>query len=518
MSRLRHFTQGVAFSWLATIATVVYSLLSVPIALRFLTVSEFGLLMLVQQAAAYFTLVDFGMTAATARLLIDQKDRPDDPRYGSLVLAGAIVCLLQAFAILVGGWISAPFIIAAFGIETTHAPVAIGLLRWLALAFSIGAALRIFSSILYANRRIDLVVLLMSLVPLLGLVLMWVVLSSGFGLPGMAWAFVVPALVAGAGAGAAVFLLGLWPERGAWRQPSKAQFREMFVLGKDMFLINVGNQILEASQLMIVTRTMGLGAAAIWSVSSKLFTLVYQLVTKVEGTAIVFFSEMMVRGERERLALRFRHVYQMTAGMAVVALAAAAAINTPFVSVWASPDLAWAMPLSLLLGVSTYLNCLAKCQSDLIMHSKNIRGLRYIYFIESLVFVLVSLWASAHIGFYGVLIPAIVCAVVFRGIYLFKRTAAYFQTPARIYAWSWLRRSLTAAILLAPFVISSPSISSWTTNPWLALGLASLWIFIPGAAMLALVAFPRELRSEMAGHLNRILPCAWRISSVPPGN
>jgi len=48
------------------------------------------------------------------------------------------------------------------------------------------------------------------------------------------------------------------------------------------------------------------------------------------------------------------------------------------------------------------------------------------------------------------------------------------------------------------------------------LGLASLWIVIPGAATLTLVAFPRELRSEMVGQLSRILPFAWRSSSIPP--
>jgi O-antigen/teichoic acid export membrane protein len=318
VNRLRQFTQGVASSWLATFVTVVYSVLSIPLALSFLSVDEFGLLMLLQQVASYCNLVDFGMTTATARILIDHKDQPRGAEYGAFILAGAAVCLLQAVVVVLAAWLLSPVVIRSFAIAPEYAGVAIHLLHSLGAAFAIGSALRIFNSILYANRRIDLVVLLMSLVPLLGLALMWIVLSQGLGLRGMAWVFVTPALVAGAGAAVAVFWLGLIPARGDWRRPDWAQFQEMFLLGKDMFLITVGNQVLEASQLMIITRTMGLGAAAIWSVSTKLFTLVYQLITKIEGTAIVFFSEMMVRGERSRLELRFRHIYQLTAGLSAV--------------------------------------------------------------------------------------------------------------------------------------------------------------------------------------------------------
>jgi O-antigen/teichoic acid export membrane protein len=506
VSRLRQFTQGVASSWLATFVTVVYALLSVPIALRFLSVDEFGLLMLLQQVATYFSLVDLGMAGATARILIDHKDRPEEAKYGSFILAGAAVCLLQAVIILLGGWLAAPTVIRAFSIAPEHAEVAVSLLRWQAAAFAIGSALRIFGSVLYANRRIDLVVLFMSLIPLLGLALMWFILSSGRGLPGLGWAFVLPALAAGGATAVAAFTLGLMPAKTGWRKPTYAQFREMFLLGKDMFLITVGNQVLEASQLMIVTRTMGLGAAAIWSVSTKLFALVYQLATKVEGTAIVFFSEMMVRGETSRLALRFRHVYQLTAGLSVVALGFVAAVNQPFVTVWTKASLAWPPVLGLLLAVVVYLNCVTKCQVDLILHSKDIRGLRYVYFFEAAGFVSLAIYGSTHLGFAGVLLAAIVCAIFFRGIYAVRRTAAYFQLPAHLVAWTWLRRSLLTAALLLPFVLTTNAISSGANTPWIQLVLSSLWAGIPALIALATVALPREVKAEV---LAKFLP-GWR--------
>jgi O-antigen/teichoic acid export membrane protein len=499
VSRLRQFTQGVASSWLATFITVVYSLLSVPIALKFLSVDEFALWVLMMQVAGYFSLIELGMAGSTARILIDYKDERDTGRYGSVILTGALVFAAQGFLILIAGVLVAPILVAALSVPPGLKDVAVYLLRWLAVAFAIGSALRIFSSVLYANRRVDLVVLLMSVIPLLGLALMWILLANGLGLRGMAYAFVPPALLAGAGSAVAAFWLGLMPRRSGWRAPTWGQFREMFLLGKDMFLITVGNQVLEASQLIIVTRTMGLGAAAIWSVSTKLFALVYQLVNKVEGTAIVFFSEMMVRGETTRLALRFRNVYQLTAGLAVVALAFVTAVNQQFVAVWTTPSLAWSPLLGLLLGLVVYLNCVTKCQVDLILHSKDIRGLRFVYLFEAIGFVVLAIYSSSYIGFSGVLLAAIVCAILFRGVYAVHRTAIYFNLPASLIAWSWLRRSLLAGALLLPFVLTAPYVASFTNSPWAQLVLSSLWAGIPSLVVLSTVALPHDVKTEVLG-------------------
>ena len=497
MNRSRHFLQGLSASWLATFVTVLYSLISIPVALRYLSVAEFGLLMLVQQVAGYLTLIELGMTSATARILVDYKDDKSGTVYGSVITTGSIIFLVQGLLILLVGIIASPLAISLLSVPTELEAVALHLLRWLSCAFAIGTSLRIFSSILYANRRIDLLNLLMSLVPILGLLIMWVVLTNGGGLWLMPLAFVLPALIAGVCAGIATIKLGFMPKKGIGSPPDWAHFRSMLHLGKDMFLVTAGNQVLEASQLMIVTRTMGLGAAAVWSVSTKLFTLVYQLVTKVEGTAVIFFSEMMVRGERSRLALRFRHVYELTAGLAAVSLAVVTAINRPFVTVWASADLAWWPWLGLMLAVLVYLNCITRCHVDLIMHTKDIRGLKYVFFLEAIGFVSLALYATRYLGFYGILGSAVLCAIVFRGIYTVRRTASYFNISAATVAWGWLRPSLLASVLLLPFVLFAPLIASLTNNPWCVLAFVSAWIFVPALAVLGTVAFPYNLRREV---------------------
>lgn len=510
MSRLRQFARGVGSSWLATFATVAYSLVSVPIALRYLSVEEFGLFVLVLQIASYFTLAEFGMSAATARFLVDYKDSPDDGNYGSVILTGSWVFVTQAFAVLAIGILAAPWIVQWVGVPYSLQAIAVFLLQCLAATSACAMAFRIFGAILYANKRLDLIHAFMGGNMLFGLVLLAAILSSGAGLTGLAWLFASQAFVAIILPFIACGKLGLLPSKGCWGRASLERFRELFGFGKDVFLVNVGNQVLEASQLIIVTRTMGLTSAAVWSVSTKLLLLVYQLITKIEGTAIVFFAEMMVRGETGKLATRFRQVYQLTAGLAVVALAGVVAVNRPFVSVWAEPSLAWSLPLSLMMAAYVFLNAVTRCSGDLIIHTKQIAAFRYVYLAEAAAFVALALWLSSKAGFYGLLGACLLCLVLFRGTYTTWRVARYFNQPAKMLFWTWLRGPLLAGLMLFPFVAISSEAASLATLAWHQLGVAFLVMTIPCALVLFKVALPRDVAEETFGHLRKLMQSGTR--------
>jgi len=498
VSRKRLFARGVSSSWLATGATVVYSLLSVPIALKYLSVDEFGLFVLLLQLAGYFTLIEMGISSAASRILVDYKDSPDNGEYGSLILTGFLVFAVQALVMLAIGIPLAPWIIAFVGVPTALVDVATFLLRWLVTASASVTAFRICNSVLYANKRLDLIHAFQGSNMLVSLVFLVSILSFGGGLSGLVVLFLAQTIVAIILPLVACYKLGLMPKRGCWGKPAVARFKELFRFGKDVFLINVGNQVLEASQLIIVTRTMGLTAAAVWSVSSKLLGLVYQLITKIEGTAVVFFAEMMVRGEKHRLATRFRQVYQLTAAVAVLALAIVVAINGPFVSVWANATLAWSLPLSALFAVSVALNALTRCSADLIIHTKNIAAFRYIYFLEAAMFVVLALLLSEKFGFYGIVGASLFCLLVFRATYTTWRLADYFQLPAITFWWTWLKRPILAAIILLPFVFSSSWLTSSILDSWGQLLGAAAWVGLPATVTLLFIALPRDVRKEFA--------------------
>ena len=496
MTRLRQFTRGVSWSWFATLATVAYSLISVPIALRFLSLEQFGLFVLIIQVASYFSLMEMGMSAATARFLVDYKEDRDGGRYGSVIATGIRVFTVQASLVLVVGWAATPWIVDFIDIPVSLVDTATFLLRVLTVTSAATMVFRVYSAVLYANKRLDLIHAFGVIHILLSLALLTLVLELGGGLTGLSWLFVGQALVGIALPITACRCLNLLPSRGHWGAPSIQGFRELFGFGKDVFLVNTANQVLEASQIIIISRTMGLTAAATWSVSTKLFTLIYQLITKIEGTAVVFFAEMMVRGEREKLALRFRQVYQLTAAVAIVAGAAVVASNKPFVSLWAEPSLAWSLTLSTLMAVVVFLNSVTRCSGDLIIHTKEIGAFRYIYIAEATVFVILALWLGSRVGFYGVLFACIVCLLCFRGAYTTWRIANYFGQSVFTLCWTWIKRPLCTGFILLPFVVLSFYVGSQSQSSMFQLGAALILVGIPCVTVLFKVALPRDILKE----------------------
>jgi O-antigen/teichoic acid export membrane protein len=472
-------------------------MLSIPLALRYLSVEEFGLFVLLLQVGAYFTLIEVGISSASARILVDYKDTPNDGQYGSVILTGFCVLALQGLIIVAVGVTAAPWIIQAIGVPTQFTDIAVFLLRWLAITSAIGLSFRTFGAVLYANKRLDLIHAITGSNMLLSLIVLFVVLASGGGLAGLVWLFLVQTTLASLLPVLACIRLGLLPLAGHWGRPTSARFREIFGFGKDIFMVNVGSQVLEASQLIIVTRAMGLTAAAIWSVSTKLLTLIYQLVTKIEGTAIVFFAEMMVRGEAERLASRFRQVYQFTAGITVVLLAFVVATNKAFISLWADSSLAWSITLSALFAALVYLNTVTRCSGDLIVFTKKLGLFRYVYFCEAVAFLLLSLWLSDRFGFYGILGPSLLCLVLFRGMYTTWRMADYFKIPAITFWWTWLKRPLLGLLILTPFVVSAGWLASNTTNEWARLIITSVWVGLPCLIALFILVLPRDVTAEL---------------------
>jgi len=486
--------------------TVLYGLASVPLALHFLSVEEFGLFMLVIQISSYFSLIEIGMAGATARLLVDHKDRPNAGPYGSIIATGFAVFALQGVLILAVGVFASSWIVDAAGVQEPLQQDATYLMRWLCVCFAAVTTLKMFNSLLYAQKRLDIINGITGFVMIFGLVVMAVVLSFGSGLKGLAIVFVLQASVTIVLQGFACWSLQLLPAWTHWGRPTMSRFKEMFVFAKDIFLFNIGNQVLEASQLIIVTRLMGLTAAAMWSVGTKVFNLLGQLLTRIEGTAVVFFSEMMVRGEDEHLKFRFRQIYQISAALAACALAVAITINQPFVSLWAESSLAWPTLLSAMMATVVFLNVVTRCHVDLILHTKNLLALRYLYILEAALFVAVCFWTVPSLGLYGIVLSSLLCVLLVRFGYTSWRIAQYFEIPVSAVCWGWLRKSILAATIMSiPVATAGLLTQSLATLPAQLLA-ALLWTGLPAIAVLLFVAIPQDTRSEILQHAAKHMP------------
>ena len=494
MSRFSRFVSGVGASYIGVVANIVYSLAIVPIGLHYLGPDQFGLWMLLTQVSAYLSFIEIGVFGSAARIFIDYKDRKDSTSYSGVVASASAILVVQGILMVVVCWLLAPLVVQAFNIPSHLRELAVYLFVFFGLSIGLATCFKIFSAILYANQRIDLVVLFQATSPLLSLAIIWPLLASGYGLEALPWSFLPPVILLSAISWIACRRLGLLPPKTGLSDISPARIRELFKLGADFFLINVGTQLLEASQLMIVSRTMGLTAAATWSVSTKLFTLLYQLTAKVENTAVVFFSEMMVRSEQDKLQASFRKMYQFTGSLAVCGMFGAVAVNPYFVTAWAGADVLWPSINNWLIAALLILNLLLRCHTDFAMHTKKVGLLRFLYFFESLAFVAAALWAAPRFGFAGILLAAIVCALLFRSVYAVSRTAAYFATSRVSVAFQWVAFLGLPTLAMGLVALSTPWLVDSLHQPMSRALVAASIATVAAGALLCSIGLPANLR------------------------
>src|SRR4030095_3949107 len=157
MSRLKKFALGVASSYVAMAANVAFTIVSVPLALRYLSTGGFALWALVSQLVSYLVLIDGGIGVAVGRGLADYKDQPDDGRYGGVFKSSFVVFMLQGLVVAAVGIVLAPWAADWFEVARADRADFIFVLRGQAVALSILFFAKVLAVPFWSHQRYDVV-------------------------------------------------------------------------------------------------------------------------------------------------------------------------------------------------------------------------------------------------------------------------------------------------------------------------------------------------------------------------
>lgn len=440
MSRFQRAFRGVVSGYGVLAAVALYSLASIPLALTFLSEKEFALWVLMAGIAGYLTLIDLGMSNSLARLLIDHKDEREGNLYGSLIKTGAAVLLVQGGLVLVAGFAFAPWLAQLLKIPLEFQATFIALLKWQSGLLAFSFCIRIFSHILQAHQRLDFINYSQIATTGLNFLSLWIFLKHGQGVYSLVWGNLVAAIFNAAALLICCWKFQLFPRRGFWGTVQWVQFRNLFIYGKDIFLVSVGTQLIIASQTMIITRKLGLEAAAFWAVGTKLFTLVSQVIWRISDSSAPAFSEMIVRKEAGILQERYKSMVMLTASLAAFGAVSYALCNSTFVRVFLTRgEMWWPSTNDVLLGTWMIISAIQRCHNSFILLTKKIGFMRYIFFVEGIVFVAVALLTVRWGGLPAIITASICCSLIFSGAYGVWRISLYFNYPLQEITIGWLK-------------------------------------------------------------------------------
>ncbi|MCE0523697.1 MAG: oligosaccharide flippase family protein [Methylacidiphilales bacterium] len=515
MSRFRRTLHGVVSGYILLVSIGVYSLASVPLALHYLDTQRFGLWILMGTLAGYLNLIDAGVTIASFRLIVDHKDDRDGGNYGSLIQTGWLVSTTQGGIIFAIGLLLAGTFARLLAIPVALQPEFIHLVYWQCGAAGLSFSTRILGLILGAFQRMDLSNYIGVASLAVNFVSQWIFFHFGFGVISLAFGAILATVLSIVAETAACLALKLFPRPGAWGRASWVHFRELFGYGKDLFLVNIGTQLITASQTIIITRMLGLEKAATWGVGLRVYNLLNQIVWRIYDTSGSAFAEMIARREFFWMRDRYRSLAMLTFSMAGWAAVSFAMCNSLFISIWTHGKIQWSVEYDCLLAVLMIVTAAVHCHSNFVLLTKQVYFMRYIHFLEGLAFVAMSLLVVRSGGLAAMIACSIVCAALFSCAYSIWRISRFCELPIREVAFGWFQPMGKMLCFYLPVAGLTWWLTWWLFGP--LDGLARLAIHAVLAASVGGYLFlrfgiPASFQNELLGRVPaRAVPFLKRV-------
>jgi O-antigen/teichoic acid export membrane protein len=474
-SRTRNFFRGLGAGYVAIAFNITYTAASVPLALHYLGKEQFGLWALAQQIMGYLMLLDLGVSSAVSRFIADRKDDVDGGGYGSLLLAGAIVFAIQGLLIAIAGAAFSFFAPALFSVPENFASDFTNVLTIITSLAGLSVALRTLGAPLWAFQRMDVSYGLGSFTLLTSFAALWGGFHLGWGIYSFAFAGIPAAILCPIITFLICWKSGFYPSAGHWGRPSLSLFRKIFSFGQDVVLVAMGSQLTNASQIMILSRVMGLNAAANFAIGTKLFAMGQQLTGKIIESSAPGLTEMFVRGDMARFNLRFDNVVSLTTFLATLGAAGLVAGNAAFVAIWTSGAIHWNLACDALLAGLLVATSLTRCLIGLFGLAGNLRPVRHIYFIEGCIFIALSVPAASHFGTAGLLLVALATHLGVTAVLSLRAAANILKSIRPIVLNALASVVITSCVLMFSF---------WSTT----LAIHPISIFFIALLMVSLAA------------------------------
>jgi O-antigen/teichoic acid export membrane protein len=501
MSRFKRFAHSLASGYLLLGTNVFFTLAQVPLALHYLTKDEFGLWALTTQITGYLLMLDLGMSGSLVRNLIDHKDNKSGGKYGSIIRTGSLVLLIQGACIALGG------VLLSFGLGWLFPSVDPGLMddfRILVVGQCILIGItfvgRIASLILQAHQRFDVSNYASIATFVVIFVVQWITFHMGMKLYGMLVASAASTVCGLIINFSGVIRLKYFPAKGQWGSASMALFKELFRFGNELFLLTLGLQLLNASQLVIISQTISVAAAGTWAIATRTFLLAFQAVSRIFDFSAGALGEMIVRSERPNLLRRYRDVMLLTAVAGVFICVSIALCNSSFLQVWTSMSgkepVSWELRNDILMAVLVLLNCVTRCHINIAIFAKEISAMRWIYFLQGALFVTAGFLVAPHFGITGIIASAIVAEILCIGIYGFRWGSSYFSVSSGEMLGRWLGPAFKYLLALSCVAILIGMATTRLPTPARLLVNAGA-VGVAGLIMCWFLGLTHELRSEL---------------------
>lgn len=512
MTKKKLLIRGVAFSYGAIVSQIFYSFASIPLALAYLSKAEFGLWSLISAITGYLMLAELGITNAVTRHLLECKGETNRKKYGRLFGGSALALSIIATAIFALGLGLSQFAWKLFPIPDSLVEKSIHLIVAQSLLMALGMATQVLGAPLYVNHRQDL-----SQIRQVGqFVLMFGLLYIGFR---SGWE-----IYAMLGAQIAGFIWGLffnicackklrfYPSFSDLALPFRDEWRSIWKYAKDVFVIQVGALVLNSLPQLMIVKLLGLEAGATWSVCTRPFAILRQVVGRPFDIALPMLYDNYITGNMKSVTAHWTQLSQGILALSGVVFAVAAANNTIFVELWTEGRIHWEASNHWMLSLHFFTITAAGLASGSLGMSKTMGKVRFIGFIQVVATVGIAIIAAKWYGFTGLILAITIPylpGLIFTGVRYF---GAITGSPVAPLLWQGIMRPALAMPLccVAAWLCS---FSSGFLPGFFGLLLSAFLGTLAAMLPMAMLGISPKVRSEAFNQARKML----RIQRRPAG-
>ena len=467
MNRFHLLVRGMGVGYVSMAFSMAYSFLSIPLALGYLGKTEYGLWALVLSITSYLNFSELGMTNSVQRHLIDFRAIRPNKDYGAIFLTGAVVfAVIGCLCLLVGGG-GVLLVTPLFRIPEAY----LGTFEWLlfgsVLLFGLSIGTRILGVPLYVYQRHDLSELSNIVLYIIWITVLWIGLRGGLGVyslllsqgVGFLWTCGFNIVVCSR--------LGLYPSRDEWSRPSKLIIGEIAAYARDSFLQSLGQQLVNTLPMLLISRWMGLDAAAVWSVANRSYFILRQILGRPFQYGVSMMADLLSNKGKKVMLARWMQMSQLMTASALALYPICATMNQEFLTIWTHGTIGWSRWDDVACGIYYFLLVSLFPWYGIIGINKKFGITRYTSLMEGVLLALMCWLLHARLGMTGVLLSLIISKIVMGLL----PSLYYLHDAFGNEIWKVFQGALIRPFVAAPLCIASalavvylaPAANGWGT-------------------------------------------------------
>lgn len=418
-SRSRAAFWGIISNQAFTIISMIVSIVSTPLMIKYLDKEAYGLFIIFYQIINYLSLFDFGLSTAVNRhLALHRADTEHNRLMINRIVSSAIVMGgIFGLVAIIGGCGFAPFLPNLYHLRPDLAGPAVPIVMTISLVIAGQFMQRCLGSLFYAHHRQPLIGTPLFIISMLTTGLTILLLTQGIGLWSFMYAnlfqfFVTLAVQVG-------LVWHYYPHlRVGWRFFDKQLVRVMMGYGFFMFLHGVAAQVILYTDRLVIGKVLTLSLVTIFSLTVRIPEVGMNLLSSILNNIMPALAEITMHEGEENTRVHFRRIMVLMVSLSVMAGWLMLVLDEWFIHLWVGNSF-FAGTTTLVLALIIMIQQIITRTSIQFLDAKGVvRASSIAAIVEAILNISISIILGKKIGLNGVLLGTILASLLTSSWYL----------------------------------------------------------------------------------------------------